>query len=255
MDLTLHVWRQKSPADAGRMERYEIQGVSEHASFLEMLDVLNERLAARGEEPVAFEHDCREGICGSCGFMINGEAHGPLPGTTVCQLHMRHFKNGDVLYLEPWRARAFPVIKDLVVDRGAFDRIVQAGGFISVATGSAPEANLIPVPKPLADRAFDAAQCIGCGACVAQCPNGAAQLFTSAKVSHLSLLPQGQPERYERALAMVETMEKEGFGACSNFAECEAVCPKAISIDFIARMNADFLKARAKGMLKAPLRP
>jgi succinate dehydrogenase / fumarate reductase iron-sulfur subunit len=255
MDLTLHVWRQKSPADAGRMERYEIQGVSEHASFLEMLDVLNERLAARGEEPVAFEHDCREGICGSCGFMINGEAHGPLPGTTVCQLHMRHFKNGDVLYLEPWRARAFPVIKDLVVDRGAFDRIVQAGGFISVATGSAPEANLIPVPKPLADRAFDAAQCIGCGACVAQCPNGAAQLFTSAKVSHLSLLPQGQPERYERALAMVETMEKEGFGACSNFAECEAVCPKAISIDFIARMNADFLKARAKGMLKTPLRP
>jgi succinate dehydrogenase / fumarate reductase iron-sulfur subunit len=253
MDLTLHVWRQKSPADAGRMERYEIQGVSEHASFLEMLDVLNEQLAARGEEPVAFEHDCREGICGSCGFMINGEAHGPLPGTTVCQLHMRHFKSGDALTLEPWRSRAFPVIKDLVVDRGAFDRIVQAGGFISVATGSAPEANLIPVPKPLADRAFDAAQCIGCGACVAQCPNGAAQLFTAAKVSHLNLLPQGQPERYERALAMVETMEKQGFGACSNFAECEAVCPKEISIDFIARMNADFLKARARGVVKTPL--
>src|SRR5262245_24234453 len=185
--------------------------------------------------------------------MINGVAHGPESGTTVCQLHMRHFKDGDVLYLEPWRAKAFPVIKDLVVDRRAFDRIIQAGGFITVATGSAPEANLIPVPKPLADRAFDAAQCIGCGACVAQCPNGAAQLFTSAKVSHLNLLPQGQPERTERARAMVETMEKEGFGACSNFAECEAVCPKEISIDFIARMNLDYLKAKAGGVPKTPL--
>jgi succinate dehydrogenase / fumarate reductase, iron-sulfur subunit len=253
MNLTLHVWRQKNPGDAGRMERYDVQGVNEHASFLEMLDVLNEQLTGRGEEPIAFEHDCREGICGSCGFMINGEAHGPLPATTVCQLHMRHFKNGDVLYLEPWRARAFPVIKDLVVDRGAFDRIVQAGGYISVATGSAPEANLTPVPKPVSDRAFDAAQCISCGACVAQCPNGAAQLFTSAKVSHLGLLPQGQPERYERALAMVETMEKEGFGACSNFAECEAVCPKEISIDFIARMNRDYLKAKAGSTAKAPM--
>jgi len=253
MNLTLHVWRQKGPADEGRMERYEIQGVNEHASFLEMLDVLNEQLASRGEEPIAFEHDCREGICGSCGFMINGEAHGPRPGTTVCQLHMRYFKDGDVLYLEPWRAKAFPVIKDLVVDRGAFDRVIQAGGFITVATGSAPEANIIPVPKPLADRAFDAAQCIGCGACVAQCPNGAAQLFTSAKVSHLNLLPQGQPERYDRALAMVEVMEKEGFGACSNFAECEAVCPKEISIDFIARMNRDYLKSKTKGVTKPPL--
>jgi succinate dehydrogenase / fumarate reductase iron-sulfur subunit len=244
MNLTLHVWRQKSPADPGRMVRYEVQDVNEHASFLEMLDVLNEQLAARGEEPIAFEHDCREGICGSCGFMINGEAHGPRPGTTVCQLHMRFFKDGDVLHLEPWRSRAFPVIKDLVVDRSAFDRVIQAGGFISVDTGSAPEANIVPVPKPLADRAFDAAQCIGCGACVAQCPNGAAQLFTSAKVSHLSLLPQGKPERLTRALAMVQAMEKEGFGACSNFAECEAVCPKEISIDFIARMNRDFLRGR-----------
>ncbi len=253
MNLTLHVWRQKSPTDEGRMVRYEAKDVNEHASFLEMLDVLNEQLAERGEEPIAFEHDCREGICGSCGFMINGEAHGPLPATTVCQLHMRHFNDGDVLYLEPWRAKAFPVIKDLVVDRGAFDRIIQAGGFIMVNTGSAPEANIIPVPKPLADRAFDAAQCIGCGACVAQCPNGAAQLFTSAKVSHLNLLPQGQPERTDRARAMVETMEKEGFGACSNFAECEAVCPKEISIDFIARMNRDYLKAKAGGVPKTPL--
>jgi succinate dehydrogenase iron-sulfur subunit len=253
MKLTLHVWRQQSPADAGRMERYEIAGVNEHASFLEMLDVLNEQLAGRGEEPIAFEHDCREGICGSCGFMINGEAHGPRPGTTVCQLHMRHFKDGDALTLEPWRSKAFPVIKDLVVDRSAFDRVIQAGGFITVATGSAPEANLIPVPKPLADRAFDAAQCIGCGACVAQCPNGAAQLFTSAKVSHLNLLPQGQPERFDRALAMVEAMEREGFGACSNFAECEAVCPKEISINFIARMNRDYLKAKTKGELRPPL--
>lgn len=250
MNLTLHVWRQKSPADEGRMVKYEVQDVNEHASFLEMLDVLNEQLVARGEDPIAFEYDCREGICGACGFMVNGEAHGPQPGTTVCQLHMRHFKSGDVLHVEPWRSRAFPVIKDLVVDRNAFDRIIQAGGFISVSTGSAPEANLTPIPKALADRAFDAAACIGCGACVAQCPNGAAQLFTSAKVSHLNLLPQGQPERYDRALAMVEAMEKEGFGNCSNFAECEAVCPKEISIDFIARMNRDYLKAKAKGGAK-----
>lgn len=252
MNLTLHVWRQKSPADEGRMVKYEVQDVNEHASFLEMLDVLNERLVERGEEPIAFEYDCREGICGSCGFMVNGEAHGPLPGTTVCQLHMRHFKSGDVLYVEPWRSRAFPVIKDLVVDRGAFDRIIQAGGFISVSTGSAPEANLTPIPKALADRAFDAATCIACGACVAQCPSGAAQLFTSAKVSHLNMLPQGQPERFDRALAMVEAMEKEGFGNCSNYAECEAVCPKEISVDFIARMNRDYLKAKAKGGAKPP---
>ena len=248
MDLVLYVWRQPGPGAPGRMERYEARGVNEDSSFLEMLDVVNEELAARGAEPIAFDHDCREGICGSCGFLINGVAHGPLPQTTVCQLHMRHFKSGDVLYLEPWRAKAFPVLRDLVVDRGAFDRVIQAGGFISVSTGSAPEANIVPVPKGVADRAFDAAECIGCGACVAQCPNGAAQLFTSAKVSHLGLLPQGQPERFERAVAMVEAMETAGFGACSNFAECEAVCPKGISIDFIARMNRDYLKAKLRGV-------
>jgi succinate dehydrogenase / fumarate reductase, iron-sulfur subunit len=253
MDLTLHIWRQQGPSAPGKMVKYEVKNVNEHSSFLEMLDVLNEELVSRGEEPVAFDHDCREGICGSCGFMINGEAHGPQPATTVCQLHMRHFKGGDVLHLEPWRSKAFPVVRDLMVNRSSFDRIVQAGGFISVSTGSAPEANLTPVPKPVADRAFDAAQCIGCGACVAQCPNGAAQLFTSAKVAHLNLLPQGQPEKYDRALAMVEAMEQEGFGYCSNFAECEAVCPKEISIDFIARMNRDYLKARSKGEMKTPM--
>jgi succinate dehydrogenase iron-sulfur subunit len=234
------------------MVRYEAHGVNEHSSFLEMLDVLNQHLIQRGEEPIAFDHDCREGICGSCGFMINGVAHGPLPHTTVCQLHMRHFKNGDTLYLEPWHSQAFPVLKDLMVDRGAFDRIVQSGGYITVSTGSAPEANLTPVPKQLADRAFEAAECIGCGACVAQCPNGAAQLFTSAKVSHLGLLPQGQPERDQRAISMVETMEAQGFGTCSNYAECEAVCPKGISIDFIARMNRDYIKAKARGVMKVP---
>ncbi|HVF61082.1 MAG TPA: succinate dehydrogenase/fumarate reductase iron-sulfur subunit [Thermoanaerobaculia bacterium] len=248
MDLVLHVWRQPGPGAPGKMERYEARGVNEDSSFLEMLDVVNEELAARGAEPIAFDHDCREGICGACGFLINGVAHGPLPQATVCQLHMRHFKSGDVLYLEPWRAKAFPVLRDLVVDRGAFDRVIQTGGFVSVSTGSAPEANIMPVPKGVADRAFDAAECIGCGACVAQCPNGAAQLFTSAKVSHLGLLPQGQPERFERAVAMVEAMETEGFGACSNFAECEAVCPKGISIDFIARMNRDYLKAKLRGV-------
>ena len=253
MDLTLHVWRQPAPGASGKMVTYEAKGINEHSSFLEMLDVLNSQLAERGLEPIAFDHDCREGICGACGFMINGVAHGPMPGTTVCQLHMRHFKDGDVLHIEPWRSRAFPVLKDLVVDRGAFDRIIQAGGFISVATGEAPEANLIPVPKPVADRAMDAAQCIGCGACVAQCPNGAASLFTSAKVSHLNLLPQGQPERFDRALSMVEAMDREGFGYCSNHAECEAVCPKEISIDFIARMNRDYLKAKAQRGMKTPL--
>ncbi len=253
MDLTLHVWRQAGPGEPGRMVEYQVKDVNEHSSFLEMLDVLNQQLGERGEEPIAFDHDCREGICGSCGFMIDGIAHGPQPGTTVCQLHMRHFKSGDVLRLEPWRAKAFPVVKDLMVDRRPFDRIVQAGGFITVPTGSAPEANLIPVPKPLADRAFDAAACIGCGACVAQCPNGAAQLFTAAKIAHLGLLPQGQPERTARAAAMVEAMEEQGFGACSNYAECEAVCPKEISIDFIARMNRDYLKAKLKGDPRVPL--
>jgi succinate dehydrogenase / fumarate reductase, iron-sulfur subunit len=254
MNLTLYVWRQAGPAAPGSMRRYEAREVNPDSSFLEMLDVVNERLAESGEDRIAFDHDCREGICGMCGFMINGEAHGPRRGTTVCQLHMRHFRDGDVLHLEPWRARAFPVVKDLMVDRGAFDRVIQAGGFISVETGSAPEANLTLVPKPVADRAFEAAECIGCGACVAQCPNGAAQLFTSAKVSHLGLLPQGQPERRERALAMVEAMEREGFGSCGNYAECQAVCPKGITIDFIARMNRDYLKARARaaGAVRAP---
>src|SRR5205814_9922603 len=220
--LTLHIWRQKSASQAGRMVRYEHTKVSPHMSFLEMLDVLNEELTAKGEEPVAFDHDCREGICGSCGFMVNGVAHGPQPATTVCQLHMRHFKDGDVLYLEPWRARAFPVIKDLVVDRSAFDRIIAAGGFISVPAGSAPDGNDILVPKQNADLAMDAAACIGCGACVAACKNASAMLFVSAKVSHLNLLPQGQPEKDKRVLAMVDQMDEEGFGACTVTGSCDA---------------------------------
>ncbi len=244
MHLTLYVWRQAGPSAAGRMERYEARDISPDMSFLEMLDVVNERLIEAGERPIEFEHDCREGICGSCGLMINGVAHGPSRSTATCQLHMRHFTDGDTIYIEPWRSRGFPVVQDLVVDRAAFDRIIQAGGFVSVSTGSAPEANNLPVPKPVADHAMDAATCIGCGACVAQCPNGAAQLFVGAKVSHLGLLPQGQPERYGRVLRMVEQMEAEGFGSCSNFRECEAVCPKDISIDFIARLNRDFLKAK-----------
>ncbi|HVS14854.1 MAG TPA: succinate dehydrogenase/fumarate reductase iron-sulfur subunit [Thermoanaerobaculia bacterium] len=245
MRLTLEVWRQDGSEDAGRLVRYPVE-VSEDASFLEMLDALNERLETEGERPIAFDHDCREGICGSCGMMINGRAHGPRARTTACQLHMREFADGDTIQIEPWRAAAFPVIRDLVVDRGSFDRIIQAGGYISVSTGAAPEANLIPVPKQTADAAFDAATCIGCGACVAQCPNGAAQLFTSAKVSHLGLLPQGQTERYDRVVAMVETMDQEGFGSCSNHRECEAVCPKGISIQWIARMNRDYLVARLR---------
>jgi succinate dehydrogenase / fumarate reductase iron-sulfur subunit len=211
-------------------------------SFLEMLDVLNEDLILKGEEPIAFDHDCREGICGSCGFMINGVAHGPQPGTTVCQLHMRHFNDGDELYLEPWRAKAFPVIKDLVVDRSAFDRIISRGGFISVNAGSPQDANCIPVPKKNADLAMDAAACIGCGACVAACPNAAAALFTGAKISHLGLLPQGQPERYDRVLNMVAQLKKEQFGSCTNIGECEAVCPKEIKLEVIARMNRDYIK-------------
>ncbi len=242
MKLTLHIWRQKNAASAGKMVRYETDA-SEHMSFLEMLDVLNERLIAQGEEPVAFDHDCREGICGSCGFVINGIAHGPLPSTTVCQLHMRHFKDGDELYLEPWRAAAFPVIKDLVVDRTAFDRIIAAGGYVSVSTGSAVDANALPIPKRDSDMAMDAAQCIGCGACVAACPNASASLFMSAKISHLGLLPQGQPERNERALNMVSAAGNELFGSCTNIGECEAVCPKGIRLEFIARMNRDYLKA------------
>jgi succinate dehydrogenase / fumarate reductase iron-sulfur subunit len=224
---------------------YDARGVSPDMSFLEMLDVVNEGLVARGEEPIAFDHDCREGICGACGMMINGIAHGPMVATATCQLHMRHFRDGDVIWIEPWRARAFPVVKDLIVDRSAFDRIIAAGGFISVNTGSAPEANSIPVAKHQADDAMDAAACIACGACVAACPNGSASLFTAAKISHLGLLPHGQPERLRRALRMVAKMDEEGFGHCTLFGECQEACPKAISIDTIARMNRDFLLAIA----------
>ena len=242
MRLKLHVWRQRNATEPGKMVEYAADA-NEHMSFLEMLDNLNEHLVERGEEPIAFDHDCREGICGSCGFMINGVAHGPLPGTTVCQLHMRHFKDGDELWLEPWRARAFPIVKDLAVSRSALDRIIAAGGFISVPTGSAPDGNAILVPKPNSDRAMDAAACIGCGACVAACPNAAAALFTGAKIAHLGLLPQGQPERQRRALAMVAQVNEEMFGNCTNIGECEAVCPKSIRIEVIALMNRDYLKA------------
>ena len=247
MKIILHVWRQKNANDKGRMVRYEAPNVSEHMSFLEMLDVLNEDLLAKGEEPVAFDHDCREGICGMCGFMINGVAHGPKRGTTVCQLHMRHFKDGDELYLEPWRAKAFPVVKDLVVDRSAFDRIIAAGGFISVSTGSAPDGNAVLVPRDNAERAMDAAACIGCGACVAMCPNASASLFMAAKIAHLGLLPQGQPEREQRVTAMVAQANQEIFGSCTNIGECEAVCPKGIKLEVIARMNRDFLSANWTG--------
>ena len=244
MKLSLHVWRQAPGEANGRMVRYETPDINPDMSFLEMLDVVNEDLILRGERPIEFEHDCREGICGSCGVVVNGTAHGPMPSTASCQLHMRHFKDGDVLHVEPWRAKGFPVVQDLVVDRSAFDRIIQAGGYISASTGNAPEANSMPVGKEIAELAMDAAECIGCGACVAQCPNGAAHLFTSAKISHLGQLPQGQPERWDRVLRMVEQMEAEGFGACSNFRECEAVCPKGISTEWIGRMNRDYLKAR-----------
>jgi succinate dehydrogenase / fumarate reductase, iron-sulfur subunit len=243
MRLMLHVWRQKNGGSKGRMVRYEANDVNPDMSMLELLDVLNEGLILKGEEPIAFEHDCREGICGSCGFMIDGVAHGPLRGTTVCQLSMRHFKDGQELVLEPWRARAFPVIKDLVVDRAAFDRIIAAGGYVSVPTGSPPDGNTILVPKQNADRAMDAAACIGCGACVAACPNASAALFTGAKIAHLGLLPQGQPERSQRALRMVRQYNAEGFGSCTNIGECEAVCPKEISLEAIARMNRDFIAA------------
>jgi succinate dehydrogenase / fumarate reductase iron-sulfur subunit len=243
MNVTLHVWRQKNAKAEGRMVRYDAKDISPDMSFLEMLDVVNEELILKGEEPIAFDHDCREGICGTCGLMINGIAHGPQAATTTCQLHMRHFHDGDEIYIEPWRAQAFPILKDLVVDRSAFDRIIQAGGFISASTGSAPDANAIPVPKGNADLAMDAAACIGCGACVAACPNASAMLFTAAKVSHLGLLPQGQPERNMRVIRMVEQMDAEGFGGCTNIGECSAVCPKEISMDFIAQMNRDLLKA------------
>jgi len=247
MDITLHVWRQAGPAAPGKIVTYveEAKDISPDMSFLEMLDIVNERLIAKGEEPIAFEHDCREGICGSCGVMINGQAHGPQKGTATCQLHMRKFDDGDEVFVEPWRAQAFPVLRDLMVDRQAFDRIVEAGGYISAPTGAAPDANITPIPKVVADAAMDAAACIGCGACVAACPNNAAQLFTAAKVQHLNLLPQGQAERYTRVVAMVDTME-DFFGSCTNHGECEEACPKEISIDFIAYMNRDYVKAQVK---------
>jgi succinate dehydrogenase / fumarate reductase iron-sulfur subunit len=245
MHVKLHVWRQAGPDAEGRMETYEANDISEEMSFLEMLDIVNERLNAEGKEPIAFEHDCREGICGSCGMMINGQAHGPQKGTATCQLHMRKFEDGDEIHIEPWRARAFPVLKDLIVDRRALDSIVEAGGYITAPTGAAPDANLTPIPKEVADAAMDAAACIGCGACVAACPNSAGQLFTSAKLNHLNLLPQGQAERYQRTQAMVDTME-QFFGSCTNHGECQDACPKEISIDFIAYMNRDYVKAQVK---------
>lgn len=243
MRLTLHIWRQKGRSDKGGFETHKVDNVSEHMSFLEMLDVLNEGLEASGKEPVAFEHDCREGICGSCGFVINGRAHGPMSRTTVCQLHMRSFKDGDDLTLEPWRAKAFPVLRDLVVDRSALDRIVQAGGYVSTNTGSAPEANSVPVRRDCADKAMDAAACIGCGACVAMCPNASASLFTAAKLAHLNLLPQGEPERLIRSEKMVLQMDIEGFGHCTNHSDCEVVCPKGISVSTIAQMNRNYVQA------------
>lgn len=245
MNLTLHVWRQKNKTSAGQFVTYAAKDISPDSSFLEMLDVVNEELTAKGEDPIAFDHDCREGICGACGVVINGRPHGGHVRTTTCQLHMRSFTDGQEVWIEPWRAGSFPVLRDLVVDRGALDRIVAAGGFISAPIGAAADANALPVPKEDADLAMDAAECIGCGACVAACPNAAAMLFTAAKVSHLGLLPQGQPERNERVLKMVEQMDKEGFGACTNHFECMDACPKGISVDFIARMNRDYIKASA----------
>jgi succinate dehydrogenase / fumarate reductase iron-sulfur subunit len=246
IDLTLHVWRQKNADDRGQMVTIAAPGISTEMSFLEMLDVVNERIMHEGGEPIAFEHDCREGICGSCGLMINGIAHGPQRATTVCQLHMRYFSDGQEIWIEPWRAEAFPVLKDLVVDRSAFDKIIQAGGYITAPTGTAPEANSNPVPKPDADTAFEAANCIGCGACVAACPNASSMLFTAAKVTHLGLLPQGQAEREARVLSMVSTQDDLGFGSCTNLGECSAACPKEIPMEAIARLNRDIIRASRK---------
>ncbi len=243
MNLTLKVWRQSGPNEKGRLVTYQAKNISTDSSFLEMLDLLNERLQHKGEEPIAFDHDCREGICGMCSLVINGRPHGPEVGTTVCQLHMRRYNDGDTLIIEPWRARGFPIVKDLVVDRSAFDRIIQTGGYVSADTGGAPDGNALPVPKANAEAAMDAAACIGCGACVAACKNASAMLFVAAKVSQLALLPQGQPERQSRALAMVEQMDREGFGNCTNEGECEAECPKEISISNIARLNREYLRA------------
>ncbi len=248
MDFTLHVWRQGTPGSKGDFETYQAKNVAPSMSFLDMLDLVNEELTRDGGDPIAFEHDCREGICGSCGMMVNGMAHGPEDLVTVCQLHMRSFSDGDELWIEPWRADAFPVMRDLVVDRNAFDRIIESGGYISVRTGSAPDANAVPVPKPDADKAFDAAACIGCGACVAACPNASAMLFTAAKAGHLSYLPQGQPERYERAIQMVHQHDEEGFGNCTNHGACQEACPKGISVDYISRLNRDVLRARLAGV-------
>ncbi len=252
MNLTLHVWRQAGPDDAGAFETYRAEDISDSMSFLDMLDLVNEDLTRKGKEPIAFEHDCREGICGSCGMMINGIAHGPERLITACQLHMRSFKDGDEIWIEPFRATAFPVMRDLVVDRNSFDRVIQAGGYISVRTGSAQDANATPIPKRDADRAFDAAACIGCGACVAACPNASAMLFTAAKVAHLSYLPQGQAERLERALGMASQHDAEGFGNCTNHGACQEACPKGISVDYIARLNRDVLKGTLNKAVGTP---
>lgn len=246
MELTLFVWRQNNSNEKGRLKKYKAMGITPEMSFLEMLDVVNEDLIIKGEEPIAFDHDCREGICGTCSQTINGIPHGPQEKTTVCQLHMRHFSDGDAIYIEPWRAKAFPVIKDLVVDRSAMDRIIQAGGYISVHTGGVPDANAILIPKSDAETAMDAAECIGCGACVAACPNGSAMLFTAAKVTHLAMLPQGRAEAAKRVSEMTEAMRDEGFGNCSNHYECEAVCPKGVKVQFIARLNREFVKSLLK---------
>jgi succinate dehydrogenase iron-sulfur subunit len=254
LNLVLNIWRQKDGNDPGRFERYKVGGIDDHMSFLEMLDVVNEQLLAAGKAPVAFDHDCREGICGMCGVMINGQPHGPLPNTTTCQLHMRHFKDNDEITIEPFRANGFPVLRDLVVNRGAFDRIIQAGGYTGTRVGSAPEANSTRIRKADADLAMDAAQCIGCGACVAACPNASASLFTSAKVSHLALLPQGQVQKGDRVLKMVAQMDEEGFGHCTNHGECERACPKGISMRFIAMMNRELLSTGLKKNENIPAR-